>query len=151
MLKWISVISSFFFPSFLLSNSCLSTFNLRLQKFKMTIANTVISQDNSTLQSMGTDQLLELFILGEDSTNNKDKEARESSSKQQSIHSILDSLGELWDEKQYESEYNLNSFLESLGTWGQAGFFFFFFFFFSDVNFLYFLQNIYEKIFFFIY
>lgn len=83
----------------------------------MTIANTVISHDNSTLQSMGTDQLLELFILREDGINNKEKETCESTSKRQTIHSILDSLGELWDEKQYESEYNLNSFLESLATW----------------------------------
>lgn len=34
-----------------------------LQKFKMNIANTVISQENSSLQSMGTDQLLDLFTL----------------------------------------------------------------------------------------
>lgn len=34
-----------------------------LQKFKMTIANTVISQENASLQSMGTEQLLNLFTL----------------------------------------------------------------------------------------
>lgn len=34
-----------------------------LQKFKMNIANSVISQENSSLQSMGTDQLLDLFTL----------------------------------------------------------------------------------------
>lgn len=34
-----------------------------LQKFKMSIANTIISQDNASLQSMGTDQLLNLFTL----------------------------------------------------------------------------------------
>ena len=34
-----------------------------LQKFKMSIANTVISQDNASMQSMGTDQLLNLFTL----------------------------------------------------------------------------------------
>lgn len=34
-----------------------------LQKFKMNIANTVISQENASLQSMGTDQLLDLFTL----------------------------------------------------------------------------------------
>lgn len=61
-----------------------------LQKFKMTIANTVISHDNSTLQSMGTDQLLELFILREDGINNKEKETCESTSKRQTIHSILE-------------------------------------------------------------
>lgn len=34
-----------------------------LQKFKMSIANTVISQENASLQSMGTEQLLNLFTL----------------------------------------------------------------------------------------
>lgn len=34
-----------------------------LQKFKMSIANTVINQENTSLQSMGTDQLLNLFTL----------------------------------------------------------------------------------------
>lgn len=34
-----------------------------LQKFKISIANTVISQDNASMQSMGTDQLLNLFSL----------------------------------------------------------------------------------------
>ncbi len=34
-----------------------------LQKFKITIANTVISQENASLQSMGTEQLLNLFTL----------------------------------------------------------------------------------------
>lgn len=34
-----------------------------LQKFKMNIANTVISQENASLQSMGTEQLLDLFTL----------------------------------------------------------------------------------------
>ncbi len=36
---------------------------MSLQKFKMTIANTVISQENASLQSMGTEQLLNLFTL----------------------------------------------------------------------------------------
>uniref|UniRef100_A0A8C4N9N3 BTAF1 RNA polymerase II, B-TFIID transcription factor-associated n=1 Tax=Eptatretus burgeri TaxID=7764 RepID=A0A8C4N9N3_EPTBU len=34
-----------------------------LQKFKLSIANTVISQENTSLQSMGTEQLLDLFTL----------------------------------------------------------------------------------------
>ncbi|PIK34957.1 hypothetical protein BSL78_28217 [Apostichopus japonicus] len=37
-----------------------------LQKFKLNIANTVISQENSSLQSMGTDQLLDLFQINKD-------------------------------------------------------------------------------------
>ena len=35
----------------------------RLQKFKINIANTIISQDNSSLRSMNTAELLDLFRL----------------------------------------------------------------------------------------
>ena len=36
-----------------------------LQKFKLSIANTVIGQDNSNLQSMNTSELLDLFQVSE--------------------------------------------------------------------------------------
>uniref|UniRef100_A0A8C3AVC5 B-TFIID TATA-box binding protein associated factor 1 n=1 Tax=Cyclopterus lumpus TaxID=8103 RepID=A0A8C3AVC5_CYCLU len=79
-----------------------------LQKFKISIANTVISQDNASLQSMGTDQLLNLFSL--------DKKGEQSSatSGKTSMKSVLDGLGELWDQQQYDTEYNLDSFMHSL-------------------------------------
>ncbi|KAL0178494.1 hypothetical protein M9458_027388, partial [Cirrhinus mrigala] len=84
-----------------------------LQKFKMTIANTVISQDNASLQSMGTEQLLNLFTLDK---NDKEKSeaAASSSSGKASMKSVLDGLGDLWDQQQYENEYNLDSFMHSL-------------------------------------
>uniref|UniRef100_A0A4W5R8E0 B-TFIID TATA-box binding protein associated factor 1 n=1 Tax=Hucho hucho TaxID=62062 RepID=A0A4W5R8E0_9TELE len=77
-----------------------------LQKFKMSIANTVISQENASLQSMGTDQLLNLFTL--------DKGEESSSGGKASIKNVLDGLGDLWDQQQYETEYNLDSFMHSL-------------------------------------
>lgn len=36
---------------------------LGLQQFKLNIANTVVSTENSSLHSMGTNQLLELFTI----------------------------------------------------------------------------------------
>lgn len=36
-----------------------------LQKFKLNIANTVISQENSSLQSMNTSDMLDLFQVSE--------------------------------------------------------------------------------------
>ena len=42
---------------------CLSVCSL--QKFKLSIANTVIGQDNSSLQSMNTSDLLDLFQVSE--------------------------------------------------------------------------------------
>ncbi|KAM9476591.1 TATA-binding protein-associated factor 172 isoform 2-T2 [Clarias gariepinus] len=88
-----------------------------LQKFKMSIANTVISQENASLQSMGTDQLLNLFTLDKDNKVDKSEMASSSSSSSSgkgSIKSVLDGLGELWDQQQYEAEYDLDNFMLSL-------------------------------------
>ncbi|XP_029306426.1 TATA-binding protein-associated factor 172 [Cottoperca gobio] len=81
-----------------------------LQKFKMSIANTVISQDNASMQSMGTDQLLNLFSLDKGEKG----EQLASTSGKDSMKSVLDGLGELWDQQQYDTEYNLDSFMHSL-------------------------------------
>lgn len=103
-----------------------------LQKFKMTVANAVISSENASLDSMGTDQLLDLFELsshqkiGEGagsaqlsmagSGNSASNQfARGSSSNNGvSMKAVLDNLPELWDSTQYEDEYNLDSFVRSL-------------------------------------
>ncbi|MEJ1276436.1 B-TFIID TATA-box binding protein associated factor 1 [Cricetulus griseus] len=82
-----------------------------LQKFKMNIANTVISQENSSLQSMGTDQLLDLFTLDKDG---KAEKADSSTSGKASMKSVLENLSDLWDAEQYDSEYNLETFMRSL-------------------------------------
>uniref|UniRef100_A0A667ZL40 B-TFIID TATA-box binding protein associated factor 1 n=1 Tax=Myripristis murdjan TaxID=586833 RepID=A0A667ZL40_9TELE len=84
-----------------------------LQKFKMSIANTVISQENASLQSMGTDQLLNLFTLDKDEKCEKGESSASTSGKA-SMKSVLDGLGELWDQQQYDTEYNLDSFMHSL-------------------------------------
>ncbi|CAH1116110.1 unnamed protein product [Phaedon cochleariae] len=81
-----------------------------LQKFKMQTANTVISSENSNLETMGTDQLLDLF-------SHKSTGGREGSSDPKSntgVKSILESLPELWDTKQYDSEYDLSQFMTKL-------------------------------------
>ncbi|TNN37598.1 TATA-binding protein-associated factor 172 [Liparis tanakae] len=82
-----------------------------LQKFKISIANTIISQDNASLQSMGTDQLLNLFSLDK---GEKGEPAGAAASGKTSMKSVLDGLGELWDQQQYDTEYNLDSFMHSL-------------------------------------
>ncbi|XP_061645268.1 TATA-binding protein-associated factor 172 isoform X3 [Phyllopteryx taeniolatus] len=84
-----------------------------LQKFKMNIANTIISQENASLQSMGTDQLLNLFTLDKSDRGERGEQSTSTSGKA-SMKSVLDGLGELWDQQQYDSEYNLDSFMHSL-------------------------------------
>lgn len=95
-----------------------------LQKFKLQIANTVISQENSNLQTMGTEQLLDLFQyenkkqqdkkLANDldssmSCNNKEEEEE---TKSTGIRSLFEELPEIW-ENQYENEYDLTEFINS--------------------------------------
>jgi len=100
----------------------LSFWILSLQKFKLNIANTVINQQNSGIQSMGTDQILDLFqISGDDDaakTKSKNKGAdgtnNGNADQKMSAKNVLESLEGLWDEKQYEEEYNLDSFISSL-------------------------------------
>lgn len=85
----------------------------------MTVATTVIGQDNASLQTMSTEQLLDLFTLdcqSKGTTMGMQLPTSQSSPQtgRESMRAILDSLEELWDEKQYESEYNLDSFMKSL-------------------------------------
>jgi TATA-binding protein-associated factor len=82
-----------------------------LQKFKLTIANTVISQENSSLQTMATDQLLDLFSLD----NKESKSSEQHNNKnEKGMKGILSSLPDLWNTDAYESEYDLNSFVQTL-------------------------------------
>lgn len=83
---------------------------MSLQKFKLTIANTVISSENSHLETMGTDQLLDLFCLD----NQDNYSSEEHSSKLTGMKSILENLPDLWDSEQYTKEYDLTNFIESL-------------------------------------
>ncbi|XP_060582986.1 TATA-binding protein-associated factor 172-like [Ruditapes philippinarum] len=86
-----------------------------LQKFKLTIANTVISQDNASLNTMGTDQLLDLFTL-EDKKKGESSAPSDSkiSEKKETVKSILEGLGDLWEDDQYQSEYDMKNFMKSL-------------------------------------
>ena len=79
---------------------------------------------------MDTDQILDLFDVGSDKNGPggaKDKattngEGREEDQvdamgqvKEKGKTGWLDGLGELWDQGQYEEEYNLDEFLRKMG------------------------------------
>lgn len=97
-----------------------------LQRFKIDVASTVVNQQNAGLGTMETDQILDLFNLGDtaegidnsskgDATVNEEDmvdvtgEVREKGKK-----GWLDDLGELWDDRQYEDEFNLDGFLATM-------------------------------------
>ncbi|XP_057659908.1 TATA-binding protein-associated factor 172 isoform X3 [Diorhabda carinulata] len=86
-----------------------------LQKFKLQTANTVISSENSQMETMGTDQLLDLFSHKPASNAAAvDTAASNAKSNSNGIKAVLDSLPELWDCKQYDDEYDLSQFMSKL-------------------------------------
>ncbi|CAD0199538.1 unnamed protein product [Chrysodeixis includens] len=81
-----------------------------LQKFKLLTANTVISSENAAMETMGTDQLLDLFNLSSSNAQTpQQQQAGPSGSK-----SVLETLPDLWDDKQYEEEYDMTNFIKGL-------------------------------------
>lgn len=96
-----------------------------LQKFKMNIASTVVNQQNSGLASMDTHQLLDLFDTDNVPSQNGKEGTVESADKlpddvanetglSGKAKEALGDLKELWDESQYEEEYNLDNFIKTL-------------------------------------
>lgn len=84
-----------------------------LQKFKLMTANTVISADNASLETMGTDKLLDLFSLEKQGiTGNMSGPSSAGSSGQ--LKSVLDSLPDLWEQADYDEEYDVSNFVNSL-------------------------------------
>lgn len=92
-----------------------------LQKFKMNIASTIVNQQNAGLSLMDTNQLLDLFDVDEQATKieNGNEEKNEKQAPDDLIGGGIPSeavgkLGQLWDESQYEDEYNLDNFIKTL-------------------------------------
>ena len=100
----------------------------RLQRFKIDVASTVVNQQNAGLGTMETDQILDLFNLGETAegldkpTLNGGTEVEREEDMVDATGEVrekgkkgwLDDLGELWDDKQYEEEFDLDGFLKSM-------------------------------------
>lgn len=75
---------------------------------------------------METDQILDLFNLGETAENiDKPSQGNEAINEEDVVDATgevrergkkgwLDDLGELWDDKQYEEEFSLDGFLASM-------------------------------------
>ncbi|KIW01092.1 uncharacterized protein PV09_07379 [Verruconis gallopava] len=101
---------------------------LNLQRFKIDVASTVVNQQNAGLGTMETDQILDLFnvssLASEDAApmppnenapiSEEDAVDAEGNVRERGKKGFLDDIGELWDERQYEEEYNLDAFLASM-------------------------------------
>lgn len=80
-----------------------------LQKFKLLTANTVVGVNNQSMETMATDQLLDLFSI--EQNDDSKKSANKSGN---SVKNILESLPELWDDNQYTEEFDIENFIGGL-------------------------------------
>lgn len=94
----------------LITKSTLEERIMGLQKFKTMVSNTVINSDNTGLGTMNVDQLFDLF----DGTTNRETICDTTSGRKTKKGSFEDILPELWDQQQYETEYDLSGFVSSL-------------------------------------
>ncbi|KAL1212506.1 TATA-binding protein-associated factor BTAF1 [Cardamine amara subsp. amara] len=93
---------------------------MSLQRFKVSVANTVINAENASMKTMNTDQLLDLFasaetsIKGGASSKKGSEDNDHATGTGKGLKAILGNLEELWDQSQYTEEYNLSQFLAKL-------------------------------------
>jgi TATA-binding protein-associated factor len=93
---------------------------MSLQRFKLDVASTVVNQQNAGLATMETDQILDLFNVGDMETASKpaaeEDMVDDTTGKviTKGSKKLLDGIGELWDDSQYNDEYDLNNFIATL-------------------------------------
>lgn len=80
-----------------------------LQKFKLLTANTVVGVNNQSMETMATENLLDLFSI-EQHDDGKKSATRSGGS----VKNIIENLPELWDDQQYAEEFDVESFLSKM-------------------------------------
>ena len=87
----------------------------------------MVNQQNAGLNTMETDQILDLFNISSESSdappppppqagdiNEEDAVDVTGELREKGKKGFLDELGELWDERQYEEEFDLDGFLKTM-------------------------------------
>ncbi|KAF7530785.1 hypothetical protein G7054_g9506 [Neopestalotiopsis clavispora] len=101
---------------------------LSLQAFKIDVASTVVNQQNAGLGTMDTDQILDLFNMGDAGPNLiSDKPKDGIDGREEDMVDVetgdvrapgkkawIDDLGELWDNRQYEESFDLDGFMKTM-------------------------------------
>lgn len=90
-----------------------------LQKFKLNLANTVVSQENASFAAMDTSSLLDLFSLQTSSSSAAAKGQQSRAGVKVpggsgSLSAVLQELSDIWDERDYSTEYDLQAYTDSL-------------------------------------
>jgi TATA-binding protein-associated factor len=92
-----------------------------LQTFKLNVASSIVNQQNAALATMNTDQILDLFNAKDVGSSiarvgggQEGAVDAEGNPVKKGGKNVLEDLSELWDEKEYEEEYDMSDYLSSL-------------------------------------
>lgn len=86
-----------------------------LQRFKLNIAGSVVTQQNASLDTMGTDNVLDLFSLDSNEHESKQQKTKASGKGPMSQKALLESLQDLDDgEDEYKDFASADQFVKSL-------------------------------------
>ena len=104
----------------LLTRGTLEEKIMGLQQFKLQVANTVVTQQNASLQDMDTGQFLDLFSDAGKRASGKGEAGKLAAAarapKKDRIGKMLEEIGgEGLDVEQYANEFNLDSFIAKIG------------------------------------
>lgn len=108
---------------------------MSLQQFKLDVASAVVNQDNVSMSAMDTGQLLDLFAAPIAAAEEQQQQQQQvaagvsvadaqavadglgaaaAGKKRSALQTMLDSMGDLWDESQYQSEFDMKGFMQKL-------------------------------------
>lgn len=88
-----------------------------LQKFKLLTANTIVNDQNASMDTMATEHLFDLFTLTDKvSSAANDNEGKSTGAAQVTLKQALETLPELWKDKEYEEEYDMTQFIKKLNS-----------------------------------
>jgi len=108
----------------LISRGTLEEKIMSLQRFKTHVAGAVVNAENASLQSMSTEEVLDLFELSPATTAEGAAPSAQASGGGEGggggdggsggLQSLLSNVGSLWGSEEYEEEYDLDEFLDQL-------------------------------------
>eukprot|EP01023_Acetabularia_acetabulum_P062705 TRINITY_DN7758_c0_g1_i1.p1 TRINITY_DN7758_c0_g1~~TRINITY_DN7758_c0_g1_i1.p1 ORF type:complete len:113 (-),score=21.67 TRINITY_DN7758_c0_g1_i1:164-502(-) len=81
---------------------------MSLQEFKKEVADGLVNADNISMDSMDTQNLLDLVAPP---TKKKSEEKQDGKGGKKGLQGVLSNLQELWDDSQYKDEFNVDKYL----------------------------------------
>ena len=79
----------------------------------------VVNQDNISLSTMDTGQLLDLFGSGGTVGADAQQQQRQQQPAARGLQAVLANAGELWDEREYEEQFDVGAFMSKVGSAAQ--------------------------------